>query len=167
MQLDQPALAKKINDSVEGYREKKAMLEKLKLDIRHLEEHGEMVPEQLTAVFDRTDRLLDRLRRALVALQNDYLRQHLAGGRIMMTVGVQSQGPAFITQAFAAIRAFDSFTADNDPYGEHDFGAIEISGTKLYFKIDAYDRDLRYGSPDPADPDLTVRVLTIMLAEEY
>jgi hypothetical protein len=73
----------------------------------------------------------------------------------------------FITQAFAAIAAFNSFTADNDPYREHDFGAIEISGTKLFFKIDAYDRDLQYGSPDPADPELTVRVLTVMLAEEY
>lgn len=167
MHLDQPTLANKINDAVEGYREKKATLEKLKLDIRQLEEHGETVPEQLTALVDRTGQLLDRLRRALVALQNDYLRQHLAGGRIMMTAGVQSHGPVFITQAFATIRAFDSFTADNDPYGEHGFGAIEIAGTKLFFKIDAYDRDLRYGSPDPADPDLTVRVLTIMLAEEY
>jgi hypothetical protein len=167
MQLDQPTLAKKINDAIEGYREKKEALEKFKLDMRRAEEHGEAVSEELTALVDRTGQLLDCLRRALVALQNDYLRQHLAGGRIMMTAGVQSQGPVFITQAFAAIAAFNSFTADNDPYGEHDFGAIEIAGTKLLFKIDAYDRDLRYGSLDPADPDLTVRVLTIMLAEEY
>ena len=30
-----------------------------------------------------------------------------------------------------------------------------------------YDRDLRYGSPDPADERVTERILTVMLAEDY
>ena len=37
----------------------------------------------------------------------------------------------------------------------------------LFWKIDAYDRALEWGSPDPADPRVSRRVLTIMLASEY
>jgi hypothetical protein len=49
-------------------------------------------------------------------------------------------------------------------YGEHDFGALEIEGERLFFKIDYYDQSLSAHSPDPADETLTKRVLTIMLA---
>ncbi len=55
----------------------------------------------------------------------------------------------------------------NDPYGEHDFGAIDHNGQKIYWKIDYYDPDLKYGSKDPSGPVQTARVLTIMLANEY
>ncbi len=57
--------------------------------------------------------------------------------------------------------------ADNDPHGEHEFGNFELAGRTFFFKIDAYDTEMRYGSPDPADPAKTTRVLTIMLADEY
>ena len=66
-----------------------------------------------------------------------------------------------------AVSEFSDFTPDNDPYGEHDFGALNVEGHRIYFKIDYYDRDLIYGSPDPANPEVTTRVLTIMLASEY
>jgi hypothetical protein len=36
-----------------------------------------------------------------------------------------------------------------------------------FWKIDSYDRNTEFGSPDPADPDVTTRVLTIMRADEY
>jgi hypothetical protein len=64
-------------------------------------------------------------------------------------------------------RIFDSFTPDNDPYGEHDFGAFEHEGQRIFWKIDYYAPDMEHGSEDPADPKQTVRVLTIMLASEY
>ena len=37
----------------------------------------------------------------------------------------------------------------------------------LLSKIDYYHRNLEFHSPDPADPVVTVRVLTIMCVEEY
>lgn len=85
----------------------------------------------------------------------------------MVTCGVSAQGATFVAEASRAVAAFDAFTADNDPYGEHDFGALMVQGRRLFFKIDAYDRALSFASPDPADPAVTARVLTIMLAEEY
>ena len=58
------------------------------------------------------------------------------------------------------------FEAD-DPYGERDFGAFEFQGQRLFFKIDSYDLALEFGSENPADPSVTRRVMTIMLASDY
>ncbi len=66
-----------------------------------------------------------------------------------------------------AVRAFDAFNPDNDPYGEHDFGTVQVEGHVVMFKIDCYDLDLQFASPDPSDPDVTCRIMTIMLADEY
>ena len=55
----------------------------------------------------------------------------------------------------------------NDPHEEHDFGAFDADGQRVFFKIDYFDESLTYHSPDPADPSVTKRVITIMLAEEY
>lgn len=78
-----------------------------------------------------------------------------------------AQGPVFVLLTTRAVQTFLAFTPDNDPHGEHDFGAFDLGGQRLFWKIDYYDRDLRYASDDPADPDITTRVLTIMMASEY
>ena len=62
---------------------------------------------------------------------------------------------------------FDKFDSDNDPHREHDFGSFEIDGETYFFKIDYYALDMDGGSEDPADPEKTTRVLTIMRADEY
>ena len=62
---------------------------------------------------------------------------------------------------------FDAFNKDNDPYGEHDCATLVVEGHKIIWKIDYYDHSLQYASHDPADPTLTHRVMTVMLAEEY
>ena len=69
--------------------------------------------------------------------------------------------------AAAEVRAFDVFTDDNDPHGEHDFGAIDEGDVRCFWKLDYFDRATEMGSPDPADPAVTTRVLTIMRADEY
>lgn len=91
----------------------------------------------------------------------------LAANQLVITRGVAGRGNDFIDRAVKAVRDFADFTEDNDPHGEHDFGIFEIDGITLNWKIDNYDNALEYGSPDPADPAVTRRVLTILLAEEY
>lgn len=97
---------------------------------------------------------------------NDKLRREYRGGMIVVSRGVQALEDDFIRDIGEAVAAF-AFESANDPYGEHDFGSLVVAGHWVLFKIDYYDRDLCYHSPDPADPTVTRRVLTIMLAEEY
>ena len=104
---------------------------------------------------------------ATVRELNDAFRTSGQGGRIVITRGVHDKGASFFAQALEQVRIFDAFAKENDPYGEHDFGSFELEGEKLYWKIDCYDKEMRYGSEDPSDPEKTTRVLTILLAEEY
>lgn len=99
---------------------------------------------------------------------NDALRTGQGGdGIIVITPGIQALGPDFIHAARAAVAAFSEFTPDNDPHLEHDFGALDVSGERVFFKIDPYDIELKWHTPDAADPAVTRRVLTIMLSHEY
>ena len=98
---------------------------------------------------------------------NDQLRRTFAGGRVMLTAGVNALGVATKATVLQAIQAFDGFDEDNDPHGEHDFVSVEIAGEIYFAKIDYYAPGLEHGSEDPSDPAQTVRVMTIMLASEY
>jgi len=102
-----------------------------------------------------------------IAALNDALRKHGTGGRIMMTSGIQALGQQAVAEILAKIRAFDAFTKDNDPYGERDCALLTVNGNKIMYKIDYYDRDLQYASPDPSDATKTCRVMTILLCDEY
>ena len=104
---------------------------------------------------------------AKIRALNDELRQQRIGGRIVATAGVARLGDAFVERLLNAVSAFDDFSEDNDPHHEHDFGTIELDNKKLFWKIDYYDPSLEFGSEDPADPDKTSRVLTVMFADEY
>ena len=107
-----------------------------------------------------------------IAALNDALRQNPGTGehgRIMMTRGVSELGIPFTTKALALLAAFNAFTGDNDPYGEHDFGSFELEGNKLFWKIDYFETgsDYMVGAETPENLATTERVLTMMLAEEY
>ncbi len=84
-----------------------------------------------------------------------------------MTRGIAALSPHEQIAIAAKVRDFKDFTPDNDPYGEHDFGAFDHAGKRIFWKIDYYAPCLERGSENPADPAQTVRVLTVMLAEEY
>ena len=109
----------------------------------------------------------DAARAAEIAARNDALRRDRLGGHVMMTAAVAALPPDTLAAAILALRRFDGFTPDNDPYGEHDFGTFEHAGECFFFKIDTYaDASLTYGAEDPLAPGV-VRVLTLMLASDY
>jgi hypothetical protein len=103
----------------------------------------------------------------IIAQLNDIFRKTGFGGKIVITSGIANLNVTYQSEIFQIIRLFNDFTKDNDPYDEHDFGIIKIFEKSVYWKIDYYDKNYEYGSEDPADPNQTKRVLTIMLAEEY
>ena len=116
-----------------------------------------------------------------IARLNDRARQAMGLACVAVaTEGFRALSEEEQSRVRQLVETFDAFTPDNDPYGERDFGAIyqDSDGSwtttrptrpaeTVFWKIDAYDRDLRFGSDDPANPAVTRRVLTIMLASEY
>jgi len=98
---------------------------------------------------------------------NDALRTTFEGGTVVTTPLVRILGNDKLAELLQRVRTFTAFDSDNDPHGEHDFGSIEIEGRQFFFKIDYYDKSMMGGSDDPADPDKTNRVMTIMRADEY
>ena len=98
---------------------------------------------------------------------NDDLRQNLSAGTALITPGIAALGAEAVARIVKTIAIYDDFCHANDPYEEHDFGSFEVDGQTIFFKIDYFDKALTSHSPDPTDPSVTERVITIMLAEEY
>jgi hypothetical protein len=116
-----------------------------------------------------------------IARLNDLARRAMGiASAVVATEGISALSEADQSRLRELVETFDAFTPGNDPYGERDFGTIyqgvdgvwstsrpvDVAAT-VFWKIDAYDRELRFGSEDAADPAVTRRVLTIMLASEY
>ena len=98
---------------------------------------------------------------------NDAFRRSLNGGRLLLTHGITSLPRADMAAILEKVMKYDSFPEGDDPYGEHDFGAFDHAGQRIFWKIDYYDPTEEFGSEDPADPAKTVRVLTVLLVDEY
>jgi hypothetical protein len=102
-----------------------------------------------------------------IRVLNDNFRSTFTGGQVVMTAGVAALPAGTRARLLSAVQSFSNFTNDNDPHGEHDFGSFEVQGETYFFKVDYYALDMDGGSEDPADPEKTTRVLTIMRADEY
>jgi hypothetical protein len=109
----------------------------------------------------------DTEKAAKIALLNDQFRSTFTGGQVFMTAGINALDERTRAEIIAAVMEFDAFDEDNDPYGEHDFGTVQIGQKHVVFKIDCYDLRMRFMSPDPSDPAVTRRVLTILLPSEW
>lgn len=109
----------------------------------------------------------DRERTARIRELNDEFRTTGDGGRVLMSGALLALGEQWVREIVATVRGFDDFDEDNDPHGEHDCAAMTVGGVRVIWKIDYFDKRIEAGSPDPADPVSTTRILTVMLAEEY
>lgn len=116
----------------------------------------------------------DEVKRLIQIQQlNDRLRKTLPRTQDMILImgDLKNEDQAIQMLAYQAVRAFDAFTEDNDSYGEHDCASMDVTigdrSERIMFKIDYYDLDLKFHSPDPADQSVTRRVMSIFYARDY
>lgn len=98
---------------------------------------------------------------------NDLLRCQGVGGQVMVTAGIDALGVVAVARILGAVAVFTDFNDDNDPHKERDCAGLMVDGRSIIWKIDYFDRSLNFHSPNPANPEVTARVLTVMLADEY
>ena len=101
-----------------------------------------------------------------IRVLNDRLRCEMPHGSVMITRAVAQLDNDMLREIASAIKAFEQFGPGNDPWGEHDFGQVEIDGEAYFWKIDAYDLSLEFASPDATEEAVTRRILTIMTAHD-
>ena len=89
--------------------------------------------------------------------------------RILSTQGIQALGPAAVQEILYLVLSFkeEDFRESFDPHGDRDFIVVHHQGKKVWAKVDTYDTTLEWMSPDPTDDAVTVRVLTLMMPDEY
>ncbi|MHB9448923.1 DUF3768 domain-containing protein [Mesorhizobium sp. RSR565B] len=121
-----------------------------------------MSPADIEMIRGMLDENLVKIRQL-----NDDLRIRRLGGTIVITAGIAGLGASAVTKTIAAIAAFDAFTPENDPNGEHDCAVMTVDGVKIIWKIDYYDLKRQFLSPDASDRNVTSRVMTVMRADEY
>lgn len=102
-----------------------------------------------------------------IAVLNYKFRRSFIGGEVLLSVGISAMSSEYKANIISYVKNFDNFNEDNDPYGEHDFFSIDYKGNKIFAKIDYYDLNYKFMSENPANPDITNRVLTIMLADDW
>lgn len=104
----------------------------------------------------------------IIAKLNDLARKAMGvASRLVITEGIAAYDQLELSTIRQTVETFNDFSEDNNPLGERDFGSFLFQDETIFWKIDYYDKSLQHGSEDPADPSVTTRVLTIMLASEY
>ena len=93
---------------------------------------------------------------------NDELRKTFRGGRVQMTPAVYDLDPQLRGRALWAMARYNRFADDS----EHDWGVMIFAGYSFEWHIEYRATDGTGLSPDPADPDKTLRVLTLYVTED-
>jgi len=101
-------------------------------------------------------------RREKIAALNDQLRTTFKGGRVQMTRSVYDLDDRLRGRALSVLARYNTF----DPASEHDCGVFIFAGFAFEWRIEYRGKDGVGHSPDPADPDMTMRVLTLYVTED-
>ena len=105
-------------------------------------------------------------RRVVIARLNDEFRFTGKGGQLYMTAGINALSVIEKLLILTEVRCFNAFTPDNDPHGEHDCAVMTFGERRIICKIDYLPAN-GFDEADPVYEETVLRVLTIMLGEEY
>lgn len=100
---------------------------------------------------------------AIIRQINDRLRQRHEGGRVVLSDGVRALPVGTVARILIAIRDAGPPADHSD---EHDAGRVLVDGHEVLWVIDAFGLDWISHSPDPSEPSLTCRRLSVLLVEE-
>jgi len=109
----------------------------------------------------------DQDKTARIRELNDSFRKTFAGGRMMMSASVAALPEMVRSAAWLKVSDFNEWNVGNDPHHEHDFLTFELCNRTFFWKCDYHNKAMDGGSEDPSDQEQTVRVGTLMLAEDY
>jgi hypothetical protein len=101
-------------------------------------------------------------RRAKIIALNDQLRTTFRGGRVQMTKSVYELDDRLRGRALSVLARYDKFHSES----EHDWGTFIFAGFSFEWRIEYRSKDGMGTSPDPADPDKTLRVLTLYAIDD-
>ena len=98
---------------------------------------------------------------------NDNFRRSFINGEVLLSAGIAAMSSEDKANIVALVQNFNDFNEGNDPYSERDWGSFDYKDEKILWKIDYYDLNNQYHSENPANPDITNRILTIMTVFEW
>jgi len=101
-------------------------------------------------------------RRDKVVALNDQLRTTFKGGRVQMTPSVYELDDRLRGRVLSVLARYKKFHPDN----EHDWGTFIFAGYSFEWRIEYRGKDGVGHSPDPADPEKTLRVLTLYAIDD-
>jgi hypothetical protein len=101
-------------------------------------------------------------RQAKIIALNDQLRTTFKGGRVQMTRSVYDLDDRLRGRALSVLARYSKFHADS----EHDCGTFIFAGYAFEWRIEYRGKDGTGVSPDPADPEKTLRILTLYATDD-
>ena len=98
---------------------------------------------------------------------NDAFRRTFVGGTVVITAGVEALPSTNAARSSRRCAPSTPSPTTTIPTANTTSARSTRAASAASGRSTMYDRETEMGSPDPADPSVTTRVLTIMLADEY